>query len=195
MPEPTRSPAPHEVRFASGDREGLVAAYDLLAPSVRRWVRRFFRSAFEQEEAVQEVWLTAHRMQRHYDVNRAALGPWLRALTANRCRELLRAAGRRPDAGVPLEDVEDALWLDSEAPDDAVFRAQVAAAVEKFKAELAPDEAKALQALVLEGHSHQELAQALEITVRQSKYLKLRLLERAAKDPGLAALVRDWRAR
>ena len=40
---------------------------------------RFFKSPFEQEEAVQEVWLTAHRMQTAFEPRKGPVGPWLRA--------------------------------------------------------------------------------------------------------------------
>jgi len=180
------------VRFASGERDGLRLAYDALAPQVRRWARRFFRSPFEQEDAVQEVWLTAHRMQRRYDVNRGPLAPWLRSLCANRCRELLRARGRRPKEDVPLEDVENAAWLDAEGPDDAVFRSRVAQAVERFARSLPQEEAGVLRAALVDGQTHEEVALAMQTTVRRSKYLKQKLLERAAQDPELRALALDW---
>ena len=105
-------PSASVVRFASGDRDAFVEVYRAFAAPLRRWVARFFKSPFEQEEAVQEAWLTVHRMHKSYDVNKGELGPWLRTVAANRCREILRARGRRPDASVPLEDVDEALWLE-----------------------------------------------------------------------------------
>ncbi|MBX7098818.1 MAG: RNA polymerase sigma factor [Myxococcaceae bacterium] len=181
------------VRFASGERAGLSLAYDALAPQVRRWVRRFFQRPFEQEEAVQEVWLTAHRMQRQFDAGRAPLGAWLRALTANKCRELLRAQGRRPRADVPLDDVENAAWLDAESPEDSAFRSRAAAVLTRFIEGLPEEEAAVLKGALVEGQTHEELARALATSVRRSKYLKLKLLEKAARDPELLALAREWR--
>src|SRR5687768_890243 len=116
-----------DARFARGGRDAFVEAYTAHAGQVRRWVRRFFHSPFEQEEAVQEVWLTAHRMQGRYEPSKGPLLPWLRSLCANRCRELLRAASRRPPSDVPVEDVAEALWLDAPGPDEALHAAALKA--------------------------------------------------------------------
>ena len=184
-------PSTSVVRFAAGDRDAFVEVYRAFAAPLRRWVARFFKSPFEQEEAVQEAWLTVHRMHKSYDVNKGQLAPWLRTLAANRCRELLRAKGRRPDASVPLEDVDDALWLDGPGPDDAVLRARLRAAVETFAAGLEPEDAKVLKHGLIEEQTHEELAAVLGVNVRRSKYLKLKLLQRAASDPALQALAAE----
>ena len=127
-------------------------------------------------------------MHRAYDVNKGELEPWLRTLVANRCRELLRAKGRRPDASVPLEDVEDALGLDAPGPDQSVHRTRLREAVERFAATLDPEATKVLRQGLIEEQSHEELAKALGVTVRRAKYLKLKLLQRASEDPVLRAL-------
>ncbi len=186
-----REPVVPSARFASGDRDAFLEVYRVFAVPLRRWVSRFFKSPFEQEEAVQEAWLTVHRMHKSYDVNKGELGPWLRTVAANRCRELLRAKGRRPDASVPLDDVDDALWLDAPGPDEAVLRAKLRAAVETFAAGLEPEDAKVLRHGLIEEQTHEELATALGVNVRRSKYLKLKLLQKAASDPALQALAAE----
>lgn len=180
-----------DARFARGGRDAFVEAYAAHAPSVRRWVKRFFKSPFEQEEAVQEVWLTAHRMQRMYEPSRGALVTWLRALCANRCRELLRAASRRPPSDVPVDDVSDALWLDAPGPDEAVHAAALKAEVARFAATLPPDEARALQLCFVEQRSHAEVAKDLGCDERRSKYLKQKVLLAASKDERLVALMKE----
>jgi RNA polymerase sigma-70 factor (ECF subfamily) len=189
--ESQRSDEPTEllVRFSRGQRDAWAEVYSRYAASVRKWVRRFFRSAFEEEEAAQEVWLTVHRMQAQFDVNRGPLGGWLRALTANRCRELIRARGRRPDASVPLDDLDDALWLDAPLPDEVAMQAALRAAVDTFKTRLDAQETRVLQLAFVEGRSLEELASALGLTVRQSKYLKKKLVAKAALDAALVPYV------
>ncbi len=132
-----------------------------------------------------------HRRLGSYDVNKGPLAPWLRTVTANRCRELLRAKGRRPDATVPIDDDDDALWLDAPGPDDAVLRKKLREAVEAFAATLDAEEATVLRHGLLEESSIHELAKALGVNVRRSKYLKLKLLQRAAADPALKALAAE----
>jgi RNA polymerase sigma-70 factor (ECF subfamily) len=179
------------VRFAAGDRDAFLEVYRAYAGPMRRWASRFFKSPFEQEEAVQEAWLTVHRMARSYDVNKGEVGPWLRTVLANRCRELLRAKGRRPDASIPIEDLQEALWLDAPSPEDAVLQTKLREAVERFVAGLDSEEAKVLRQGLVEGQSHEQLAASLGVTVRQSKYLRLKLLQRASLDPGLKMLAAE----
>lgn len=184
-------PSETVVRFAAGDRDAFLVVYRAHSAPLRRWVARFFKSPFEQEEAVQEAWLTVHRMHKSYDVNKGPLAPWLRIVTANRCRELLRARGRRPDASVPIDDVDEALWLDEPGPLDQVLRAKLREAVERFAASLQPEEQKVLRHGLIEEQTHDELAAALGVNVRRSKYLKLKLLQRAAADASLQALAAE----
>ena len=184
-------PSASVVRFAAGDRDAFLLVYRAYAAPLRRWVGRFFKSPFEQEEAVQEAWLTVHRMHKSYDVNKGELGPWLRTVAANRCREMLRAKGRRPEASVPLDDAGDALWLDAPGADEGVLRSKLRAAVERFAAGLEPEDAKVLRHGLIEEQTHDELAAVLGVNVRRSKYLKLKLLQRAAADPELKALAAE----
>ncbi len=179
------------VRFARGEREAFVDVYRGRAPAVRRWVSRFFRSPFEQEEAAQEIWLTVHRMQTSFDVNRGALDPWLRVVAANRCRELLRVKGRRPDASVPLEDVDEAQWLDQPEATDPVLLSRLQRALAAFRATLSPDEVEVLEHGLIEEQSHESLAQKLGVNVRRSKYLKKKLIARVANDATFASLAQE----
>jgi RNA polymerase sigma-70 factor (ECF subfamily) len=180
------------VRFAQGERAAFLDVYAANARNVRRWVSRFFKSPFEQEEAAQEVWLMVHRMQSAFDLNRGGLGPWLRTVAANRCRELIRAKGRRPDASVPIEDVDDALWLDAPLPDERFMTATVKAAVEQFRKDLPKDEDTVLTQGIGDGLTHEELATSMGVTVRQSKYLKKKLVARLAKSETLRTLAKEW---
>jgi len=171
-------------RFRRGDREAFVAVYDAHAAEIRPLAARFFPSPFEREEAVQEIWLQVHRMCHAYDPARGPLGAWLRAVAVNRCREMLRARGRRPDARETIEDEDLTAPSDPEAD---VRAARVREAVARFSAGLAGDEAGVLRLSLVEQRPHEEVAGALGISARRCKYLRMKLLARAADDPALRA--------
>lgn len=133
-----------------------------------------------------------HRMQTAFDVNRGGLVPWLRTVAANRCREILRAKGRRPDASVPIEDMDDALWLDAPLPDERFMSATVKAALDDFRKTLPKDEDTVLTQGIGEGLTHDELAKSMGVTVRQSKYLKKKLVARLSASESLKALAKEW---
>jgi RNA polymerase sigma factor (sigma-70 family) len=156
--------------------------YDAYAASLRPLVARFFPRPFEREEAAQEIWLVVHRMSGLYDAGRGPLLPWLRTVAANRCKELVRARGRRPDPTVTLAD--DALADDADP--EATARAQrVREAVARFAATLTPEEALVFRLSLLEERGHDEVAAAAGISARRCKYLRGKLLARAAAHPEL----------
>lgn len=175
-------------RFRRGDKEAFLAVYDTHADEVRPLAARFFSSPFEREEAVQEIWLQAHRMCHVYDAARGPLGGWLRALAVNRCKELLRARGRRPDArgGIDAEKLEADSDPDAEAREERVRRA-----VALWRATLSAEEASVLKLSLLEERPHDDVARTLGITVRRCKYLRMKLLARAAADEGLRAALEE----
>ena len=173
-----------EERFRLGERDAFAAVYDLHAPVVRALVARYFERAFEREEAVQEVWLQIHRVAGSFDAGRGELLPWLRAVASNRCKELLRARGRRPDARDGDGDGDpDA----TPSPEDVARAARLRDAVTRFEAALSPPEATVFRMSLVEERTLDETARATGMSVRRCKYLRKKLLVRAAADPALRA--------
>jgi RNA polymerase sigma factor (sigma-70 family) len=169
-------------RFRGGDRDAFVTVYDALAGEVRPLVSRFFTSAFEREEAVQEVWMHVHRMCHAFDPARGPLGGWVRALAVNRCREILRARGRRPD---PRQSLDDDALVTASDPEAEARAGRLREALAQFSAGLAGEEAGVLRLSLVEERPHDEVARALGITPRRCKYLRMKLLARAATDRSL----------
>jgi RNA polymerase sigma-70 factor (ECF subfamily) len=165
-----------------------MTVYDAHAGDVRPVVWHFFRSPFEREEAAQEVWLHVHRMASAYDPARGALLAWLRTLAANRCREILRAAGRRP---APTLEVDDEHLPPAESPEAAVRHERGRSAVAGFLATLSGEEADVFRLSFLDELTHGEVAAKLGISPRRAKYLKLKLLAVAADAPALRAALAD----
>lgn len=181
-----------EARFRQGDRAAFMTVYAACAPAVRALVGRFFVRPFEREEAVQEVWLLVHRMAGSFDPQRGSLLPWLRTLAANRCKELLRAQGRRPDPRGQVD--EDTMGSDSgdgpssgpeRGPERSLGDARLRAAVGRFAAGLSPEDAQVFRLSLVEERTHDDVARAIGISVRRCKYLRMKLLLRVAADPGL----------
>lgn len=168
--------------FRAGDRAAFITVYDALSAQVRPVIARFFPSSFERDEAVQEVWMHVLGVARSFDPARGELLPWLRSVAANRCRELLRARGRRvqPDA-----ELEPDLVADGDAPDTHASRARARAALERFAGRLTGPEARVFKLSILDERSHDEVAAALGISPRRCKYLRLKVLRRALADSGL----------
>lgn len=132
-----------------------------------------------------------HRMQTTFDVNRGSLGPWLRVVSANRCRELVRAKGRRLEQSIPIEDLDDAQWLEAPPVTDPTITTRVNEAMNVIKASLSADQATVLQQSLIEERPHEEVARVLGVNLRRSKYLKKKLLEHLAADSMLGRLAKE----
>jgi RNA polymerase sigma-70 factor (ECF subfamily) len=180
-------------RAAAGDLEAFGQLYDAHATAVRGIARRFFTRPFEQEEAIQEIWIQVHRALRSFDPARGAVGPWLHTVALNRCREMLRAARRRPDGAEALAagDGRDPLAASGDDPEQTVQARRLQAAVAAFAARLQPPLAEVLRLSFVEELPHEEIARRLGISVRRSKYLKKLVLARAERDPGMRAALRE----
>ncbi len=162
--------------------------YDTYAPALRPLVARFFPNPFEREEATQELWLLVHRMAGMFDPARGELLAWLRAVAVNRCKELLRARGRRPEARDVIDD--DTLVAPSD-PEAAAGGQRLRAAVVRFCAALPAQQAAVFQLSLVEEQSHEQVAATVGISARRCKYLRMKLLARAAADPELRAALRE----
>jgi RNA polymerase sigma factor (sigma-70 family) len=173
-----------EERFRLGERDAFAAVYDRHAAAVQALVAGYFARAFEREDAVQEVWLQIHRVAGSFDGSRGELLPWLRAVASNRCKELLRARGRRPDARVELGDGEAAACP---SPEDLARAARLRGAVTRFEAALSPSEATVFRLSLVEERTLDETARVTGMSARRCKYLRKKLLVRAAADPALRA--------
>lgn len=178
--------------FVRGDTDAFFEVYRLHEGAIRRVAQRVFDGPFEQEEAVQEIWLTVHRSCHTFDPARGSLSGWLRAVAINKVRELLRAKGREPAADLDLDEAPDeALKLDGPGPEKAAQLSRIRAAVTQFARGLPAEEARVLELALVEELSLEEVAQALSSTVRRCKYLKKKLLVRAVTDPGLQRVLEE----
>ena len=165
-----------------------MSVYDRHQGDLRPLVARHFSSPFEREEALQEIWLQVHRSAPSYDPVRGELRPWLRTLATNRCREILRMRGRRPPPGAEIgEDLVSA----QAGPDVVAREHRVKAAISTHISTLEPEEAAVFRLALLEEQPTEAVAQRLGISPRRAKYLKLKLLERAATAPALRAALED----
>jgi RNA polymerase sigma-70 factor, ECF subfamily len=175
--------------FRDGDPAAFLAVYDAYGGEVRGLVRRIFISPFDREEAVQEAWLQIHRVCGRFEPERGSLGGWLRTIALNRCKEILRARGRRPNARDDADDND--LRAPGAGPDDETSERRLNAAMAKFMQTLDPEQTRVFQLSLLEERGHDEVSREMGISSRRCKYLRFKLLQRAANDPGLAAALAE----
>jgi RNA polymerase sigma-70 factor (ECF subfamily) len=169
------------VRFVAGDRDAFGAIFDRLHGDLHRLVRRFFRGAFDQEEALQEVWLKLYRMRDRFDVNRSEeFVPWSRQVARNCCIDLLKARGRSHE--IPVAETEATCEACQVTALAGRHARQVLA---EFVARLDQEEQRFFDLCFVEELAHEEIAKTMDLSVRRSKYLKKKLLARMLRSGSL----------
>lgn len=170
-------------RITAGDR----AAFEVL---MRRYNRRLFRLArsvlgddAEAEDALQEVYLRAHRTIAGFRGD-ASLSTWLSRMVLNESLGRLRKSARRQNL-IPIVQTEDADMIGlhhSDSPEKALGRTEMRALIERKLDELPEDFRTVFVLRAVEELSVEESAACLDIpeaTVR-SRHFRARSLLREA---------------
>jgi RNA polymerase sigma-70 factor, ECF subfamily len=182
-PEPADTDASLVRRITAGDRP----AFELL---MRRYNRRLFRLArsvlgddAEAEDALQEVYLRAHRTIAGFRGD-ANLSTWLSRMVLNESLGRLRKSARRQNL-IPIVQAEDADMIGlhhSESPEKVLGRTEMRALIERKLDELPEDFRTVFVLRAVEELSVEESAACLDIpeaTVR-SRHFRARSLLREA---------------
>ncbi len=168
--------------FRRGERAAFEELERTYAHLVRAVVSRFWRGAFDREEAMQEVWLHIWKNRAAIDEDRAAeLGGWVATVARRRCFDLVR--GSTP--AVPLEDVDEPAAEDPRV--DFAELTEIRAAVAAFTQRLRPQWRRFFELHFVEGHPYEEVAARLHISKLRCKYMKKVLAMRARNDSALLA--------
>lgn len=180
--------------FRDGDEQAFVTVMLACAPLMRSIVNRYWRSTFEREEALQEVWLHVHRRRDALDPNRFdKFEAWVSVLARSRCLDLLRKQGRQiqTDDGAELERLTDETRPEP-SPEDSAVEAEIRDAAMAFAKGLDGDWRRFFELHFLSGLSHSEAAGKLGVRVSRTKYMKRIIVRKARRDPGLSAVLSRW---
>ncbi len=168
--------------FRSGDPSAFEAVVRAHLSLVRTIVGRYFHQVFEQEEAVQEVWLQVLRQRGLFDVDRwEQIDRWIAVLAKRRCIDLVRKKGREPRSE-ELSSVEASAAAATSADQDAGLESSdIREALELFAATLEGQWKEFFELHFLRGRTHPETARELDVPVARSKYMKRVLVARARR--------------
>jgi RNA polymerase sigma factor (sigma-70 family) len=177
-------------RFKSGDGVAFAEIVRAYAPLLRSVTARYWRRPFEQEEAMQEIWMQIHRNRDALDLSRAdAFTGWLATIARRRCIDLLR------QSVAPADDTEAAAveWLIT-APEQeqTAENEELRRAVDDFSSRLDPRWRDFFRLHFVEGVDYEGTAARLGISKLRCKYMRKVLAARAARNRELmAALGRE----
>ncbi|MBI5482286.1 MAG: sigma-70 family RNA polymerase sigma factor [Deltaproteobacteria bacterium] len=175
-------------RFRAGDAQAFAEVVRAYGPLVRGAVARYWRSAFEREEAMQEIWVHVYRGREALDPGRLeTFSGWLAVLVRHRCLDLLR----RPTEAAPASTTAEAAalaWLEA-APEQetSLEQAELRRAVEAFKVRLRPAWRDFFELHFVEGLDYGAVGERLGIGSIRCKYMRKVLAARARRNRALLA--------
>ena len=82
-------------KFIAGDQEAFAAIVGRYQRELYAFIIRYVSDQAAAEDLFQETFIQLHRSAQMFDQQRR-LKPWLFTIAANKARDFLRAAGRRP---------------------------------------------------------------------------------------------------
>jgi RNA polymerase sigma-70 factor, ECF subfamily len=176
-------------RARSGDDEALDRLLARCLPALRRWAHGrlppFARDANDTVDIVQEAVLKSLKHLDGFEPrHEGALLAYLRQAVANRIRDLVRQAARRPK---PVE-LPESLPLDDTSPLEAAIGAENAARYERSLAKLRDEDREAIILRLELRYTYDELRVALDKPSEGAARVAVRrALERLASEMGAGA--------
>ncbi|MBI3184104.1 MAG: sigma-70 family RNA polymerase sigma factor [Myxococcales bacterium] len=159
----------------AGEAAPFAEVVQVFLPRIRSMAMRYFHSPFDQEEAIQEVFLQLYRQREAIDPLRAeSLWPFAATLARRRMIDLLRARSRE----VELPEPDEAEAKDGPSPEQEVASAQLQELLARFEERLKPAHRSFFRAVFVEGKDFDEARDSLGLGRLRAKYLKKVLLGR-----------------
>jgi RNA polymerase sigma-70 factor (ECF subfamily) len=146
-------------RVAAGDQEAVKECLDRFGNLVWSLARRLTNSQADAEDAVQEIFIDLWSSAARYDSDKASETTFVAMLARRRLIDRLRKTKRQPtmEELSAAADVEQTDRVPSvEAMDDAARAARLIST-------LKPEQQQVIRLAVYEGHTHQSIADALQM--------------------------------
>jgi RNA polymerase sigma-70 factor (ECF subfamily) len=152
-------PAQLLAQVAAGDQEAVEACLNRFSNLVWSLARRFTSSQVDAEDAVQEIFIDLWSSAARYDSSKASETTFVAMLARRRLIDRLRKSKRQPDT----EELSAAADLQqTDLPPDAAVKDDAARAARLIRT-LKPEQQQVIKLAVYEGHTHQSIADALQI--------------------------------
>jgi RNA polymerase sigma-70 factor (ECF subfamily) len=146
-------------RVAAGDEKAVEACLNQFGNLVWSLARRFTASRTDAEDAVQEIFIDLWSSAARYDPSKASETTFVAMLARRRLIDRLRKSGRQPIA----EELSAAADIEQPGQHADVALKDDAARAERLIRTLKPEQQQVIRLSVYEGHTHQSIADALQL--------------------------------
>ena len=180
--------------FQAGNPQAFVEIHHRYGPLARRVCGRFLPTPQDVDEAFQETMIRVYQGLYRFN-GRYALQPWVARIAKNVSLDILRGRARRPKDDAWASPTEDLAGPDDEA-EQIVERLVQHDTVLAVLSDLPETHRRALMMRELDGRSHREIAQEMEVSTAQAKALihrakmsfRKRWLEKVAERGGFMGI-------
>ncbi|MEO0778724.1 MAG: RNA polymerase sigma factor [Bacteroidota bacterium] len=149
-------------RCKEGNETGYAQLYRSTAPYVYSFLKRYVNDADYRKDLMQEIYAKVFLHIAQYDPTKGSFKNWLRKITVNECLQYLRRSKKLPYT----EDLEENPYLRDDAPLPTDLKRED---VEQLLHRMPNGYRLIFMLSVMDGFSHREIAQSLDITSETSR--------------------------
>ncbi|HNQ08588.1 MAG TPA: sigma-70 family RNA polymerase sigma factor [Tetrasphaera sp.] len=144
-------------RFREGDPSALAAAYARWGRLVHSLALRYLGNYHDAQDVTQQVFVSAWRSRHTLREGTGSLGGWLVTIARRRCADALAVRTRQGRSAAV--EVESLAGVGSAVSDDVTDRIVVAHALDA----LGDPRATIIRLVVIDGHTHEAVAERLDL--------------------------------
>lgn len=175
------------VKVAHGDQGALRQCIDQFGSLVWSIARRLTRTRADAEDAVQEIFTDVWRSANRFDPNQGSEKVFIATIARRRLIDRLRRLGNQGTTE-STDEIESLSWADPGVHAETCAEAQTAA---RAVMQLRPEQRQVLELSLLQGLSHSEIAEALQMPLGTVKTMMRRGLIQVRQLMGVGAAVSD----
>ena len=146
-------------RIASGDKTAVQDCLDKYGGLVWSLARRMLADNNEAEDAVQEIFIEIWKNAERFDENQSSETTFIAMIARRRLIDRIRKHSRTPN----IDSFEDILVEPAGKTGEEVYVSIEAMQVAELMKDLRPEQKQVLQLSIVDGYSHQEICEALDI--------------------------------
>ncbi len=146
-------------RIASGDKSAVQECLKTFGGLVWSLARRMCPNTDDAEDAVQEIFIDIWKNAQRFDASQASETTFVAMIARRRLIDRLRKISRQPN----VDSFEDILVEPSENTDKHIQLSVEAKEAAGAMKDLRPEQRQILQLSIIQGFSHQEIADALDM--------------------------------
>ena len=143
-------------RIASGDRTAVQDCLDKYGGLVWSLARKMLRGSDDAEDVVQEIFIDVWKNAERFDERQASETTFVAMIARRRLIDKIRYSSRR----ISADSLEDVVVEPSNRSDQKIQLSVEAGQVAEAMRSLRPEQQQVLQLSIVQGLSHQEIADA-----------------------------------